>query len=154
MKHNNPTISQDMQRHFNFKGESTGEVHDTIIPVYPILNNCNIVKSTSAVNATSTTIYTTPADKDFYLCGAQISTTKDATSTSTLTAINVYVENVACQILRLQTLTLTAQHFGSSINFNVPIKLTRGTTITITNATNVANIASSGTIYGYTVEVI
>lgn len=133
------------------------ELAEKVVPVLEVnpklLRNCNIVKSTSAVNSTSGTLYTTPTNQDFYLCAAELSVIKDATATSTSSTITCTPKGGAASIiLRIMGLTLTAQENSISISLRFPILLERGTTITVTNSTNVGNVSSSGTIFGYVVE--
>jgi len=116
------------------------------------LRRCNIVRMNQASNATTATIYTTPTDKDFYLCSYSHNVIKDATSTSTFSNINVTVDGAVQQISRIVSITLTAQNIGYATSLAIPIKLDRGTTITVTNSTNVANVTSCASITGYTAE--
>jgi len=88
------------------------------------------------------------------LVAAQLSLIKDATATSTSTRINATVDNTATPILVLQGITLTAQSDSISLSLPIPLKIDRGTAITTTNTTNVANILTSATIFGYVVENI
>jgi hypothetical protein len=153
-KHYNPSITEDAYRIFNTKmSDNIGiEVNPIIQPVVEIKRNCDIVKSI-ATGQTSNTIYTTPTDKDFYLVGATLSLIKDATATSTLSALKVYINGVQTTLMQIPGLTLTAQ--SQSMAFSFPeIKIDRNTAITITNTTNISNIYLSGTIIGYTIETI
>jgi hypothetical protein len=142
------------------QGQIPSELAEKVIPVMEVnpklLRIANIVKSTSATNSTSAIIYTTPTDKDFYLTGANISNIKSALSTSTFSAINVILKgaNVSNILLNLTGITLTAANGAYSQNFIPPILLKRGSEITITNSTNVAEIKSSGQIIGYEVDNI
>lgn len=154
MRHFNPTISTDVQRIFNLKGDSVSEVSEEIVPVVVVERFCNIVKRNSVTNGTSATIYTTPTDKDFYIVAANISTIKDATSTSLTERISVTIEGLLIAILEICSLTLTPQNDSMSISFPRPIKVDRGTNITVTNSTNVANITTVANIYGFTVETV
>lgn len=113
---------------------------------------CNIVRSTQAVNATAATIYTTPTDQDFYLTAANLAVMKDATSTSLFSSIQVLINGAQQRTLRLNTITLTADSRSQEISFPVPIKIDRGTNITIENNTGIANITTGATIYGFTVS--
>jgi hypothetical protein len=132
------------------------KLSDVVVPVIdvsPAHNRvCEIVRAASAVNATSTTIYTTPTDKDFYLTAASISTIKDVTATSLASFIETNIGGAARQILYIIGLTLTVQSGQTSISFPVPIKIDRGVNIIIAHTTNVANVSSRGLIYGYTVD--
>lgn len=113
---------------------------------------CNIAKTTSAVNATSATIYTTPADKDFYLVGFSIGLIKDATATSINSGISAYIDGLNTALIGIASLTLTAQSETLSQTLAYPIKVDRNTIIAVTNTTNVGNISARGSIIGYTVE--
>jgi len=137
-----------------------GELAEKVIPVMEVnpkmLRVCNIVKSTSATNATTATVYTTPTDKDFFLCSVELAVIKDVTSTSTVSGINVTTPEagVATNILSISGITLTPQSDTTSLAFNTPILLKRGTGVQLTNATNVGNIRSDACITGYTVDNI
>lgn len=113
---------------------------------------CNINKTTVATNSTSAVIYTTPADKDFFITACSLTVIKDATSTSTLSRIKLTIDGAEASILPITTLTLTAQDSAFSISFPNPIKIDRDSIISITNSTNVANISTRASIHGYTVE--
>ncbi len=152
MQNNNSSISQDMNRIFDLKGESTSFVMDYIQPVINISPRCNICKGASAINATSAGIYTTPSDKDFYLASALLSVIKDVTSTSTLTSILAFIDGVQQSILRIGGISLTPQSDVVALSFNIPIKIDRNTAITVSNSTNVANVTAQATIQGFTVE--
>jgi len=124
-----------------------------VIDVTPRQNRvCDIVRLGACSNATSATIYTTPADRDFYLVGASISVIKDITSTSTTSNLRVTINGVAQSLLSISTATLTIQTAQNSISLPVPIKCDRNSTITLTSDTNVANFKIQGTIIGYVVD--
>jgi len=128
-----------------------------VVDVNPNHNRIvNIVRSGTAINATSGTIYTTPTDKDFYILGANLSVIKDVTSTATQSYIQITVDGDATprSIMLSAGLTLTVQTSQNNFTLPVPIKLTRGTTVTVNNDTAVANISTVGTIYGFTVDTL
>lgn len=130
---------------------------DTIIPVINVtpkdVKTQDIFKHGSASNATSATLYTTPTDQDFYLTHAELAVIKDATSTSTESSILLTQDGVAKRVCYLPSITLTAQTLSQSSTFR-PMLLSRGTTITITNSTNAANIKTTGCIIGFTMGAI
>lgn len=154
-KHNNPSITERARRIFNNQlgQEISNEILDYITPTIEIEPKTNIFKTAATTNATSTTIYTTPADKDFYLTNINISLAKDVTSTSGYSALRGFISGVNMFLLTLRTLTLTPQIANESLNLKYPLKLDRNTIITLVNETNVANITSSAEIYGYLEEV-
>jgi len=123
-------------------------------PVFEVGNKvAHIAKEIVATNATSATIYTTPADQDFYLTNCTLSVTKDATATSIKSGIYVSVEGVAAlTVATITGITLTAQQEAISCNFYPPIKIDRNYAITVRNSTNVGNITTGATIQGYLVN--
>lgn len=154
-KHYNTTITEDASRIFNTKSTETigNEVLPYITPTIAVTRFCDVIFDNVASNTTSTTIYTTPTDKDFYLVGAILSFVKDGTSTSTSSSITATIGGVSNKvILRLATLTLTAERGQISYNPSIPIKIDRGTNIAVTNSSGTANITARGVIHGYTVE--
>lgn len=132
------------------------KVSDTVQLVLPInpkdYRRVNIVKTGLATNATSATIYTTPTDKDFFLTSLALSIIKDVTSTSLRTDIAVVIDGAAQNLLSICSLTLTAQAQNIAQSYHAPIKIDRGTNITVSNTTNVANITARANLTGYTVE--
>lgn len=117
-----------------------------------LLRRINITKSADANNATSATIYTTPTDQDFYLVAAYLATIKDATATSTSERILATINGASTNILRFLSFTLTAETRDTQITLPIPVKIDRGTTITVNNGTGNANISTTGGIYGYVDE--
>jgi len=154
--------SQEMKKAFsdNTKTQVTEQVNivdnSKVIPIVDVTpwNNkiCDIIKFGVATNSTSTTIYTTPTNQDFYLVSATLSTIKDATSTSTNSGLNVVINGANSALLSISSLTLTAQSETVSVSLSTPIKVDRGSNITVTNGTNVANATSRGNIAGFLVN--
>lgn len=154
--HRNPSIANWFRRIFNFKvGDMpTSQVSDIIIPVIPVLPIANIVETGTVTNATSGTVFTTPTDKDFYLTGASLSMIKDVLSQSVSTDLRAVLRGITIFPLTIRSISLTIQNDSKAQIFNPPIKLDRGTTVTITNSNATAEITASATIYGYTQETI
>lgn len=126
-------------------------VTPSIQPVYPVYEKvANICVANSNVNSTSQTIYTTPANKDFYVTSLCLSVIKDATATSTDSTITGVVNGATITLARIAGLTLTAMNDSITMSFPVPIKLDRGTAVNLTNSTNVANVTSRATVQGFT----
>lgn len=93
---------------------------------------CDVVR-TNSITATSgsSTLFTTPSDKDFYITGAAISMAKDATCDLATSNVNItiIVGGTSRQIVQLSALTTTAQTQNMFVNFNPPIKVDRNTAI-------------------------
>lgn len=135
------------------------QLADKVVPTMEVnpkfFRRTNIIKRAAATNATAATIYTTPADKEFFLTGASLSVIKDATSTSTSTYIQSTDSNgMTFEILDIPSITLTPQSETISVTLANPILLKKGQSITVNNSTNVANINTQAVIYGYLVDNI
>lgn len=134
------------------------EIAEKVVPTMEVnpklLKNCNILRHATAINTTATTVYSVPSDIDFYLCGCSLSVIKDATATSINSAIQITVDGDSnfFRPISIAGLTLTPQSLSESVDFNRPIKVKRGTNISVINSTNVANCTSSACIWGYTVH--
>lgn len=130
------------------------ELAEKVLPVMEVnpklLRRANVVKYVSG--ASSGTIYTTPTDKDFFLCTAILSVNKDVASTAAGTYLSCVVEGVTTRLIHIAGITLTVQSECLSVSFPVPIKIDRNTPIAIASSASGAVIAVAGTITGYTVE--
>lgn len=154
--------NSSLTREFREAGRVTSmdipnKIGDTIIPVMEVnpklLRVVDITKQNQAINATSATIYTTPTDSDFYLTGASLTVSKDANATSVASYIQCILADNGdtVQICYVACTTTQAQNGGVSHDFTFPIKVKRGTAISVYNTTNVASIRASAVIYGYLV---
>lgn len=125
---------------------------ETIVPILDASPNqnrfCNIVRRNTGTG--TITIFTTPADKDFYLTYAMLSTIKDTASTATTSGINITVQGNTVSIISIAGITLTAQDQIAVATFSPPIKIDRNTVIGTT--ANAGVNRSDGSIAGYTVE--
>jgi hypothetical protein len=109
--------------------------------------------NTSNTNSTPINMITTPLDRDFYICGASLSTIKDVTATSALCTLDVTINGQTAVLLSIAGLTLTVQSSTISQTFKNPIKIDRGTIVRITNSTATGNFRSSACIQYYLDEV-
>jgi len=130
---------------------------EKIIPVCEVnpklLRRIKVVKNTATSNATTSTIYTTPVNQDFFISGLMLGVIKDGTSTSIVSTITTTIDGATTILAAIPSITLTAQSEMISISFPFPIKIDRNVTITCTNSTNVANVVSRAVIYGYVDEI-
>jgi len=131
-------------------------VSDVIQPV-AIMNSMqdytNVVKYANNSLGSPTIIYTTPTDKDFFLCGLNISSDGSIAGTA---SISVKLPNESNDVI-LVTVSQVASIIGGdtlmdseniSHDFSRPIKLARGSQITLTDT----GITAYASIYGYTKE--
>lgn len=153
-KHYNPSISERALRQFNFKsGDSlTNDITGpfAVIPIEPIIR---IVRYVVRSATGTSTIYTTPSDKDFYLTGLQLSHSSNSTSDSTSCHISVTIDGIAQRPAYMLKQALTASDKVVSIMLPKPIKVDRNTSITLTLSFTVGADSAVGVIYGYTEEV-
>jgi hypothetical protein len=113
---------------------------------------CDVVAEGTISNGTNNIIYTTPTDKDFFLTSAMLHSLKDVTSTSTSTLLGVVIAGASVNVLSIYGITLTVQDQIISNTFFDPIKIDRGSQITVKTSTAVANVRARAVITGYTVE--
>ena len=129
------------------------QLAEKVVPVMEVnpklLRRTEIIRHNDATNATSASIYTTPANADFYLTHLTISTMKDAGSTATFSAISCVIDGITRYAATLGFITLTASRDSLSINFSTPIKIDRNTSIGIVNSAAAANIITICSIGGY-----
>jgi len=132
------------------------EIAEKVIPVMEVnpklLRTINIIKNVYGTATGNLTVYSVPSNKDFYLVGADISAQEDALSTNTATYIAATIDGAAVRILQLSKLTLTADSKNGSISFNTPIKIDRGTNITLSNSFGAGAAVKTCTIYGYVID--
>ena len=122
----------------------------TIQPVYDVYKRySNVVRSSSRTTTGSTTIYTTPTDRDFFLTNIYMSNQSDATCDSTSIFIQFTVLGVVTYYL-FPKLTLTALNQTNNIQFAAPIRVDRGTSIIMTQTFSVGASTSHGLISGFT----
>lgn len=154
MKHYNPTIAEDANRIFATKTMDMvgAEVNPTIQPNVEIKRVSDFFIEGSITNSTSGTIGSIPADKDVYIVAMTFSMIKDATATATLFNLKATINGVSKTILTFAGLTLTADSKDIAIAFVNPIKVDRGSDVTINADTNVANFRCRATVIGYKVE--
>jgi len=133
------------------------ELAEKVVPVMEVnpklLRRAEVCSVGAATNATSGTVYTIPADKEFYCTASSMSVIKDASSTSVFSSmIATGMDGQTITLLTIPSITLTAQSESEALSFVPPLKIKPGTTIALTNSTNVANINTRGTITGYLVD--
>jgi len=127
MKHYNPSITERANRIFNLKnGDGMSDEIDgpvAVIPIVPVVRICRQLAGGGT--------FTTPSDRDFYLTNAQISIAKVAADSGALASLTVVIDGVTISILRINGVTLTADAQNVLQSWNFPIKLDRGTNITL-----------------------
>lgn len=154
-QHRNPSIGSWLRRIFNFK---TGDMNDSsvgeiLVPTISIVPNINIVRSATTTVTGSTIVFTTPTDKDFYLTTALLGFIKDATADTDLLLMRFTIGGVVRDLLLLRSITLTADSQNAFLSLPLPLKIDRGTSITMSGTFTLGAMSKYSSISGYTVEV-
>ena len=154
VQHRNPSIVEDSRRIFNTKVDDhiSDQVAPIIQPVIEIKPFSNIVASTSRGSKGTSTIFTTPAEKDFYLTSVGMSAQFDATADNLVVEIRAAINGVTKTLIDIRKLTTTAITAQPFVSYDMPIKIDRGTTIIVQSVFTVGAGSFSGYITGYTVE--
>jgi len=156
----NSDLSKELQQGASLQvsGGIPNQLAEKVVPVMEVnpklLRRINIVKQISKTASGSSTIYTTPTDKDFYLCTALLSCSSDAANDGT----NFYLQCIPDEIgqttnlIHITKITLSAINQSLVEYFFNPIKIKRNSVIAISH-TFTAGVANfSGSITGYTVD--
>lgn len=130
------------------------QVIPSIQPVYEVNKKyVGILRNLTRSATASATIYATPSDRDFFLCGFSNSVIKDATcddATGVTSQIELTIGGVTRVIGAIPGIVTTASSQTIMIDFNKPIKIDRGTNITLSGGTYTAGLkVRSVVIWGY-----
>lgn len=100
-----------------------------------------------------TTVFTTPTDKDFFLCSIQFQRHKDAASDDTTDAVTAVVSGSTTRLSELTAVALTAVDQAISTQFIPPLLIDRGQQINIIKtSTTAGNNRASCCISGFFVD--
>tara|TARA_Y100000310_G_C20676941_1_gene813641 strand:+ start:2217 stop:2702 length:486 start_codon:yes stop_codon:yes gene_type:complete len=114
----------------------------------------HFIESTKSTSSGSTTIVSTPTNKDFYLTSCSLGLIKDAASDNVAADLRATVNGTVEFLLQIVGITLTAQETHLTVSFPEPIKLDRGTAIKIQGTATAGNFHKTGTITGYTIDTL
>lgn len=127
----------------------------TIQPVFEADKKiCDIVRSSVSSTTGTVTVFTTPANLDFYLNSVVAGYVKDATCDIATGSINVQanVQGTTRAFVLMPVLTTTAQDDIVSVSFPAPIKIDRSAAITITGTFTAGAMSRAICISGFTAE--
>lgn len=132
------------------------QIADKVVPVMEVnpklLRRCTIVRRSTAISALTSTIYTTPANGDFYISALEIAYSADAAATTTNFTITATIDGASRIIAELRRVTGAADKDSLYLGFPIPIKIDRNTIIAINSATADVSFLGAGIIYGYLSE--
>jgi hypothetical protein len=127
--------------------------NNSIQPVMNINPAFSTINKTASATATgNATIYTTPADKDFYLTGLFLGTTKDVSCDLVNPRITITVGGAAIAIMNIPQQTLTAGSDQIYVTFPYPLKIDRNTAIVLVGAFTVGTCTKYGSVNGFILE--
>jgi len=115
------------------------------------INQINFIDDTSsAVTSSGLVIYTCSADKDTYLWGISATWQSDVTADNTTLTVSAKLFNgssAGVPVLRMNKFTTTATLLEKSNMFAAPIRLLRGSTITLSNTFSVGASTSAISLF-------
>lgn len=129
------------------------ELANNIQPIFDIQPKVSTVLKSGARSSTgSSTIYTTPADKDFFLTFVTLTLTKDATCDNTLTSVSVVNGGATTNLAIITSQTLTAYTNQIVVNLSYPLKVDRNTAIQLSATFTAGTLSTRTTLGGFIVE--
>lgn len=132
------------------------ELAEKIVPTFETnpaaLRRCNILKENGRNSSGSVTLYTTPANQDFYLCGGTFHLQKDVACDNTFASFNCYIGGAQVNVTAFRTIPLTVFSGNKEFSINPPLKIDRNTNIALTATSAAGNFSMDGSLWGYVVE--
>jgi hypothetical protein len=136
------------------------QLADKVVPVMEVnpklLRVINWIKPFNyTATSTSVSLLVADATKDYYITNVDMGLVKDATCDRLIGEwyITATINSVSTVICSIPTLALTAQTSSINLMFPIPIKIDRGTAITLGSFTYTAGLSCRAvSIKGYTVD--
>lgn len=135
------------------QGSTPNEASEKIVLTFDYANVkfCDIVRNVARTATGVSTIYTTPTDQDFYLSSVSVQLIADATNDSTSGFVRATIGG-ASRFFLITKFATTATQSAMQWNLPVPIKIDRGTNITVEYTSTAGAMNVNGTIVGFTIE--
>ncbi len=132
------------------------QLAEKVVPVMEVnpkfFRLTNVYKQVSFTASAGGTVYSTPADKSFYLTSITLQNLSDVNADNTFFQFQFYPEGMAGVILARYKPTFTAYNDYIQIYFDIPIKMARDVTLTASSTFTVGTSRTTATITGYTVD--
>jgi len=126
------------------------DVQNQIVPVLEVNRPyIEVSRASTNNNSVGNTIFTTPADKDFYLTNITVSSCKDATALATYTRVYTTISGQTQVLVEIPHITGQVKSNDVCITYPFPIKIDRGVTIAISRDNATGNISGGFSIQGY-----
>lgn len=129
------------------------QINNSVQPVVEVgPRQTNLLRNITTASTGLVTIYTTPTDKDFYLTFASFSFTKDVTSDNVNVWIQVVQNGVSRTIMEKPTQSLTASDGQQTHSWPHPIKIDRGTNISLGGVFTAGSLTRKACVGGFILE--
>jgi hypothetical protein len=130
------------------------ELAEKVVPVMEVnpklLRRVNLLKNANSGGAF--TLYAAPSNKDTFITGLSLAFHQIVTDTLTQVSISVTIDGAAIRLFLMPSTTLTINDQYAYLPFPTPIKVDRGTNISITVTGTVTQVWAS--LIGYQVDNI
>ena len=119
-----------------------------------MLKYANVVVRANSSSTGTTTVYTTPTDREFYLTSICISFSATVANDQVLLYLSGVFGGVAIRLIDINLNTLTVQNQLYNKEYHTPVRLDKGTAILLVKAFTAGAGVYSCTICGYTQEYV
>lgn len=148
---NNGEIIRDLGEELQLDNQSPpSNINPSIVPVYSINKKFSTICSAYGKTTTgSGTIYTTPLKKDFYITGILLGVRQDAACDQTGVTVQATIGGANTIIFFVQMVPSAAGTLQNSMSLPFPIKIDRGTNITLVPSFTAGTQSSRVSIFGF-----
>lgn len=134
-------------------GKIPSEISSAVMMNYSINPKYSFICKQANSSATGTsTIYTTPRDKDFFLTAVSITFKHDAACDGTQIYFNVTIDGLQTLLIRRYLNTGVASADAFTISFPYPLKIDRNTNIEIVGTFAAGTQSKAAGITGFILE--
>jgi len=138
------------------KDRVPSELRNEILPVIDVnpkhARIIDVVKGSAASTTGSTTLYTTPADADFYLVACNLTSAYNAAADSTRTSLACTIGGASKTLIAHKKISLTADAQTTPVVLPIPLKIDRNSAITLQRTFTVGAGETEANIFGYVVQ--
>ncbi len=113
-----------------------------VIEVNPKVTKNPFIVSGTGADSSNVTLYTTPTNQDVYVIGLCFTITKDGANTSDIARVQAFVNGQAINLAYLSLVPSVASGNSIFVSFSHPLKLDRGTIVSMRPSNATASIDS------------
>lgn len=161
MENRNSSLSEQLRDTFKSQPNIDGIIKNVAMQIVPVVDvnpehnrKTTVIRQSGSTGTAATTLYTTPTNQDFYLTEASLAYVKnaafDGATSASLFSINLVIGGATTSVIKLPNITLTAGQDSVYLPISPPLKVDRGTNITISATSFTAGVlVKTGTVMGY-----